>query len=97
MTKKEKQLWLEAIGKMRINYKQYPLDETPPSCEFKFLCEVAKKIKGFSQIRSMISICGFCLWKFEGKTCTEDSRFLDTTRQRLARLDRWEARILKGD
>ena len=90
MTKKEKQLWPEAIGKLRRHYKKYPLDEIPPSYLISTgkgcpLCGVAKGCLG-------------CLWvKFEGASCMTMVFSFDTTQQRLDRLDRWEARILKGD
>ena len=104
MTKKEKVLWLDAIAKLREHYKKYPLDEVPAdygtvmkiSCP---LCRIAFNLP---------LGCGDCLWeKYEGKNCRSGSigfhsrqtqaidspYYLDTTQQRLDRLDRWEKRI----
>jgi len=87
MTKKEKQLWLEAIGKLRRHYEKYPLNFIPVSYfvrtgEECSLCIVAKKC------------CADCLWvKFENNTCIGKLFHLDTTQERLDRLDRWEKKL----
>ena len=102
MTKKEKQLWLEAIGEVRAHYKQYPLDEIPPSYNESTgkncpLCKVSMVFE-FKNRGSRRDTCSFCLWvKFEEASCMTMVFSFDTTQQRLNRLDRWEARILKGD
>jgi len=96
MTKKEKDRWLDAIGKLRKHYEQYELDQIPPSYEDKFyldcpLCEVVKSIYNFKWL------CTPCLWvKFEGSNCISKPYENDLTFQRLDRLDRWE-KLLEGE
>jgi len=101
MTEQEKQLWLEAIGKLRKRYERYELDQIPPSYAGKYyldcpLCEVVKSlcevVKSFYNLKYT---CTPCLWvKFEDRNCIVNHYDRDLTFQRLDRLDRWE-RLIK--
>jgi len=95
MTEQEKQLWLEAIGKLGEHYKKYELDQIPPSYrrgtgKLCPLCEADNNIK-----RPGIKTCESCLWpKFEDGYCGSKNWARHLTLQRLDRLDRWE-RLIK--
>jgi len=92
MTKKEKQSWLEAIGKLRRHYRQYELDQVPPSYGNKYYldCPLCEVVKSFHNLE----ICTPCLWvKFEGRNCISNHYDHDLTFQRLDRLDRWEKKL----
>jgi len=84
MTKKEKQLWLNAIGKLRKHYKKYLPEVIPFSywSIYKKNCPLC--------ISSRLN-CENCLWlRFEVKDCLSSLYNFTTTQQRLDRLDRWE-------
>ena len=96
MKKKEKQLWLEAIDKIRNHYKGqlpkiFPKSYPAANLESCPLCDVSENADVKS---STASVCDYCLWKkFEGASCVAKLFNLDTTQERLDRLDRWEKLI----
>jgi len=93
MTEKEKQLWLEAVDKLRKHYKQFFLNEIPPSYAGKYYsdCPLCEVVKSFYNLKNT---CAPCLWvKFEGGNCIRNLYSHDLTFQRLDRLDRWEKKL----
>jgi len=91
MTKKEKQLWLEAIGKLREFYKSQSLPLQLGKIPFSWMDVTGKTCPLCVVVKNR---CKDCLWvKFENNTCITKLFNLDTAQQRLDRLDRWEKKL----
>jgi len=89
MTKQEKQLWLEAIEKLKGHYKKSSL--SPEGLPVSYYNATSKNCP--LCVAAGLD-CNNCLWvKFESAPCLYNLFNLDTTQERLDRLDRWEKKL----